>query len=114
MSLSSILVMLCLLAAGAYVAVRNWRGHPARRTDAWRMETLSQLPFGPRERLVIVRVTGRVLLLGVTPQQVTLVRELDPDAPGDAAGVPAADTPVTGGFAALLRNAASHRSGAAT
>ena len=39
------------------------------------MEIASQIALGPRERVVVLRLAGRELVLGVTAQQVTLLAE---------------------------------------
>jgi flagellar protein FliO/FliZ len=59
-------------------------GTRARATIA--IETAASL--GERRSLVIVKVEGRRLLLGLTPQAVSLVSELAP-APGEPAQEPA-------------------------
>ncbi|HEY1102026.1 MAG TPA: flagellar biosynthetic protein FliO [Burkholderiaceae bacterium] len=112
MSVSSILVVLGLFAVGACVAWRNWQRHPARKADGWRMETLAQLPFGPRERLVLVRVADRLLVLGVTSQHISLLRELEAAPSGaESENQPAAEPSPGGGFAALLRNTVLQHTG---
>jgi flagellar protein FliO/FliZ len=64
------------------------------------LEVTAQLALGARERVVLVRVHDRLLVLGVTPQQITLLAE------SAAAGSPAAEPPVPGAsaFAGLLRS----------
>ncbi len=65
------------------------------------LEIAGQLPLGARERVVLVRVNQRLLVLGVTPQQVSLLTE------ADASELPQAGTPATAqapAFAGLLRN----------
>ena len=42
------------------------------------MEITAQMALGPRERVVVLRVQGRELVLGVTAQQVTLLAEQPP------------------------------------
>ena len=70
------------------------------------MELLAQLALGPRERVVAVRVGRRVLVLGVSAQQVSMLVELDE---GLETGVePPAGRP---DFGATLRSLAG-RSGA--
>ena len=64
------------------------------------LEVAAQLALGARERVVLVRVQHRLLVLGVTPQQVTLLGEGDPSA------LPAA-APVD--FGALLQGALGTR-----
>jgi flagellar protein FliO/FliZ len=44
------------------------------------LQIAAQLPLGARERVVLLRVQDRLLVLGVTAQQVTLLGEGDPSA----------------------------------
>ncbi|HZY19164.1 MAG TPA: flagellar biosynthetic protein FliO [Ramlibacter sp.] len=67
------------------------------------LELTAQIALGARERVVMVRVQDRLLVLGVTPQQVTLLGEADP-----AAVPPPAPAP---DFAGLLRGLAKGRGG---
>jgi flagellar protein FliO/FliZ len=39
------------------------------------MEVAAQVSLGPRERVVVLRMPGRELVLGVTAQQITLLAE---------------------------------------
>jgi flagellar protein FliO/FliZ len=66
---------------------------------AAQLEVTAQLALGARERLVLVRVHDRVLVLGVTPQQISLLGE------SQATGLRPAGTPQPGnaGFAGLMR-----------
>ena len=43
------------------------------------MKTLASMNLGIKERLVVVEVDGRRLLLGVTPQQINTLAELEAD-----------------------------------
>ena len=63
------------------------------------MQVAAQIALGPRERVVMLRVGDRELLLGVTPQQITLLRE-DAAAPVPPAAARGAQPPA---FASLLR-----------
>lgn len=70
------------------------------------LQLAGQLALGARERVVLVRVGERLLVLGVTPQQVALLAEADPAAaPAAAAGAPAP------GFAGVLRGTLAGRAG---
>lgn len=63
------------------------------------LELAAQLPLGARERVVLVRLNERLLVLGVTPQQVTLLAE------DSAAALPqAGGKAVPPAFGKLLRN----------
>ena len=66
------------------------------------LEVRAQLALGARERVVLLRVEGRMLVLGVTPQQVTLLAEADAGELSHA-GTPSAN-PQSPAFAGLLRN----------
>lgn len=83
-----LLPLLIVLAAGALawwlVHRRGWR---ASRQGP--IEILHVLPLGTRERLLLVRVRGRTLLLGITPNRIGLVERFD-DTEADRGG-PEAD-----------------------
>ncbi|MFD0669795.1 flagellar biosynthetic protein FliO [Ramlibacter sp. MAHUQ-53] len=73
--------LLMLLLVGAMVPATMWllRRVQQLRPGAGaerRMAVVDQLSLGPRERLVTVRVGARLLVLGVTSQNVALVTEL--------------------------------------
>jgi flagellar protein FliO/FliZ len=72
-------------AAAAMVAIawglRRLRGHgPVRGVE---VRTLGSASLGTRERVVVVQVGPRTLVLGVTPHNVGLLAEL-PGGPPDA------------------------------
>jgi flagellar protein FliO/FliZ len=76
-SLFAVFVVLALVALCAWLLRRGALGSLGRRgPSAVRVETA--VPLGERRSLLVVAVEGRRLLLGVTPQQVTLVTELGP------------------------------------
>lgn len=77
-SLATVVVVLALFAAAAWLVRRGRLGGAGRR-DRIAIETACSI--GERRSLVIVGVEGRRLLLGVTPGQVSLLMELGP-APG--------------------------------
>ncbi|MDD1792448.1 flagellar biosynthetic protein FliO [Enterovibrio makurazakiensis] len=41
------------------------------------LKVVSQLPLGQKERVVVLEVNGEQVLVGVTPQQITLLKTLD-------------------------------------
>jgi flagellar biogenesis protein FliO len=109
MSFSSwILAVLALVAIAIPLVLHSARRLPIRNPSAFRLELLGQLPFSPRERVVLVRAADRVLLLGVTQQQVTLLNQFD-NLPLDEAAVADAVRPT--GFAGLLREAVALHTG---
>lgn len=75
-----------LLTAAIVVALIGAAAWALRRTNALRrggasMAIETAMPLGERRSLVIVSVEGRRLLLGLTPQHVSLVTELRAPAP---------------------------------
>jgi flagellar protein FliO/FliZ len=88
-SLLAVLVVLGLIALCAWLVRRGAFGSLGRKgPSAMRIETA--LPLGERRSLMLVSVEGRRLLLGLTPQQVTMVTELT------SAGEPASPRPHSG------------------
>lgn len=62
-------VLLALLVVLGAVFAAAWlsrRVHGAGAARSGGLEVLAQLPLGPRERAVLIRVAGQQLLLGVT------------------------------------------------
>jgi flagellar protein FliO/FliZ len=89
------LLLAMLLALCAWTVFYVWR---RKRLGALggdeRMQVVSVAGLGARERVVILRVRERTLLLGVTPAQITLLAELE-GAPRAAAEQAAATQPTT-------------------
>lgn len=75
------------------------------RRSAGSLKVLGATPVGPRERVVLVEVGGRVLVLGVAPGRVNTLHTLDSaELPASPAGAPAA-----GDFQARLRQLLEQR-----
>lgn len=72
-SLLMLVVVLALIPVSLWAMKRLQTLRPGGA--ARQLEIIDQLPLGPRERVVLVRVQGRVLVLGATAQQVTLLGE---------------------------------------
>ncbi len=68
-----------LLAACAWVAFSVWRkrGGGAGGVVGESLKVVSGVMVGQRERVVILRARNRFFLLGVTPQNVSLLAEFD-------------------------------------
>ncbi len=73
----------------------------APRGSARGLRVLGAAPVGPRERVVLVEVGGKVLVLGVAPGRVNMLDTLQPDQL--AALHASADTATPGGFAGRLK-----------
>jgi flagellar protein FliO/FliZ len=73
-TLGSLAIVLALITALAWLLRR---GLQARRTGKG-LGVESALPLGERRSLVVVTVEGRRLLLGLAPNAVSLVTELQP------------------------------------
>lgn len=73
-------LLMILVFVGAYFASRMVGGNfnRARGGGGGRMEILDKTIMGKDTSLVIVRVSGKVLLIGVTPQRIQKLDELDP------------------------------------
>ncbi len=101
----SLLMMLFVLALIPLVLWVVKRMQTIRPAGALRqLEIVAQLPLGARERLVMVRVQGRVLVLGATAQSINLIAEADAT---EFPVPPAATNNPQAGFAALLKNLSS-------
>ena len=82
-SLLMLVVVLALIPASLWVMKRLQTLRPGGAPR--QLEIIDQLPLGPRERVVLVRVQGRVLVLGATAQQITLLGEAGEPLPDTAA-----------------------------
>jgi flagellar protein FliO/FliZ len=96
------LALIVVLAAvfGAALLFKRMRGFTAGRGNG--IEVVAQASVGAKERVVIVRVAGSRLLLGVASGQVSLLQTLPPE-PDAAPSPPLTSTPQVARFAELLR-----------
>lgn len=79
----------------------------APRGGAGALKVLGAAPVGPRERVVLVEIAGKVLVLGVAPGRVNTLHALDAtDLPATAPG----SGPPGGAFQAQLRKMLEGRS----
>jgi len=75
--LGSLIVALILVAGAAAAAtwvLRHWKGSVARRAGP--LDLVHVIALGPRERLALVKVGGRYLVVGITPTSISRVAEL--------------------------------------
>jgi len=74
--LLSLLVIFALVVAMAYFAARIMGGHFGRGPTGAGGRILDSLSLGPKMSVCLVEMAGRVFLLGVTEQNVTLLSEI--------------------------------------
>ncbi len=72
------LAVLAMIPGSLWVMKRLQNLRPGAQSR--QLELLDQLALGPRERVLLVRVQGRVLVLGATASQVTLLGEAEKSA----------------------------------
>jgi flagellar biosynthetic protein FliO len=91
----SLLVVLLVLWVLAQVVRRRGlpgsRGPGGKRSRPRQVDVLSRQSLGKGQTLVTVRTEDRVLLLGVTPQSITTLSELDAEALGELGALGPAD-----------------------
>jgi flagellar protein FliO/FliZ len=97
-SLMMLLLVLAMIPAALWVLKRVQTIRPAGQER--QLELIAQLPLGARERVVMVRVQGRVFVLGATTSQVNLLAEVD--AAAALAAAPVGLHPAPQGFAQLM------------
>jgi flagellar protein FliO/FliZ len=73
------LLLLALIAACAWTALYVWKRKRQLATGGGgeRVQVLGVTSLGVRERMVVVRVRERTLLVGVTAAQITLLADLN-------------------------------------
>jgi flagellar protein FliO/FliZ len=69
------LIFVLVLVFGCGWLVKRFSGMPSARTGT--IKVISVLPVGSRERLALVEVGGKQLLLGVTAQQINTLHTFD-------------------------------------
>lgn len=81
LSMAGTLILMVAVFAGAYFASKWFakKYNPSGGTAAGNIEVLDRTALGKDQYLILVRVAGRVYLLGVASQQITKIEELDPE-----------------------------------
>lgn len=74
--LASLFVIFAFVVGMAYVAARFLGGHFAKGSVRGERSILTNLPLGPGKSVAAVELAGRVFLLGVTDQSITLLTEV--------------------------------------
>ena len=72
-------IWLALAAALIWVVAYLVKRDAAIRTSNPHVMILAQQALGPRERVIVLNVLNRILVVGHTPSQITLITELDPE-----------------------------------
>ena len=72
-------IWLALAAALIWVVAYLVKRDSAVRASNPHVKILAQQALGPRERVIIVNVLNRILVIGHTPTQINLLTELDPE-----------------------------------
>ena len=80
--LGPLLISVVVLIPILYLARKRLGGWPGHGPKS--MTILDTLAIGPRERLMMVSVGGQTLLLGVTGQQIQLLKALEPQSTAGA------------------------------
>jgi len=73
-SLVVALVLVTGAAAAATWVLRHWKGSVGRRAGP--LQLVHVIALGPRERLALVKIGGRYLVVGITPTSINRVTEL--------------------------------------
>ena len=68
------LVLVTGAAAAATWVLRHWKGSVGRREGP--LQLVHVIALGPRERLALVKIGGRYLVVGITPTSINRVTEL--------------------------------------
>ena len=76
-------------AAAATVLLRRWRGNVGRRDGP--LQLVHVIAVGPRERLALVKVGARHLVVGITPNHVSRIAEFDDIQHAESSAPPARD-----------------------
>jgi flagellar protein FliO/FliZ len=72
-------IWLALAAALIWVVAFLVKRDSAIRASNPHVMILAQQALGPRERVIVINVLNRILVVGHTPSQITLLTELEPE-----------------------------------
>lgn len=73
----SLVAVFAFVVVMAYFASRFLSGHFQKQANAGGGRLMEHLPLGPNKSVCIVELAGRVLMLGVTDHQISLLGEID-------------------------------------
>ena len=72
-------IWLALAAALIWVVAYLVKRDSAMRASNPHVMILAQQALGPRERVIVLNVLNRILVVGHTPTQINLITELEPE-----------------------------------
>ena len=72
-------IWLALAAALIWVVAFLVKRDSAMRASNPHVKILAQQALGPRERVIVLNVLNRILVIGHTPSQISLITELEPE-----------------------------------
>jgi len=67
---------LLLIAAGFFAGLRKWGNRIGHQSIASHIKILTQKSIGPKKQLMLIRVAGETILLGVTDHNITPIKTL--------------------------------------
>lgn len=68
--------VICGLAIAGALGLRRWAKHNRKQTPNTRIQILTQHHLGPKKSLAIIQVAGEALLIGVTDQNISMLKTL--------------------------------------
>lgn len=67
---------LILMAIGFLAGLKKWGNHTGHKAIASHIKILTQKSIGPKKQLMMIRVAGETILLGVTDHNITPIKTL--------------------------------------
>ncbi len=67
---------LILIAAGFFAGLKKWGSRVGHKAIASHIKILTQKSIGPKKQLMMIRVAGETILLGVTDSNITPIKTL--------------------------------------
>lgn len=68
--------IVAMMAMGLMFALRRWSGKNTKLKDSAKIKVISQHHLGPKKSLAIIHVAGESMLIGVTEQNISMIKSL--------------------------------------
>lgn len=68
--------VLGIMACGAYFLIRKYKQTAGKTAQATQIKVLTQHYLGPKKSLAIIRVAGESILVGITDQNINMIKSL--------------------------------------
>lgn len=68
--------ILGIMACGAYFFIRKYKHTTGKNAQATQIKILTQHYLGPKKSLAIIRVAGESILVGITDQNINMIKSL--------------------------------------